>query len=117
MTVVVAGRVFLRTDIVLAGDDDAWGSTRRLSSNEQQCCKGLQTFPILAVKVGPVLEKIAHPFFENVGTPMSTEDVRQCEMHEEVAQPGRLEHICVEERPQMSPRIRSRSPGHRLPVR
>ena len=56
--------------------------------------------PFRACEIRPILEEIPHPFLVNIGRPMSTEDVRQCEVHEELAQPGRVEHICVEEGPE-----------------
>jgi len=53
-----------------------------------------------AREIRPILEEIPNPFLVNIGRPMGTEDARQCEVHEEVAQPGRVEHICVEEGPE-----------------
>ena len=58
------------------------------------------TFQFFACEVRSILEEIADPFFVNIGGPMGTEDTCQCEVHEEVAQPGRVEHICVEEDPE-----------------
>jgi hypothetical protein len=58
------------------------------------------TFQFFACEVRPILEEIAYPFVVNFGRPMGTEDARQCEVHEEVAQPGRVENICVEEGPE-----------------
>ena len=53
-----------------------------------------------AGKIRPILEEIPHPFLVNIGRPMSAEDVRQCEVHEEVPQPGRVENICVVKGPE-----------------
>jgi len=57
------------------------------------------TVQFRACEIRPILEEIPNPFLVNIGRPMGTEDARQCEVHEEVAQPGRVEHICVEEGP------------------
>ena len=58
------------------------------------------TFQFRACEVRSILEEIADPFLVNLGRPMSTEGACQCQVHEEVAQPGRVEHICVEEGPE-----------------
>jgi hypothetical protein len=58
------------------------------------------TVQFVRCKIGSILEQIAYPFVMNFGGPMSAEDTRQCEVHEEVPKPGRVENICVVKGPE-----------------
>jgi hypothetical protein len=51
-------------------------------------------------QIRAILEQIAYPFLMNFRRPMGMEEARQCEVHQEVPQPGRIQDICVEEDPE-----------------
>ena len=55
---------------------------------------------LVARNVGTILEEIAYPFLVYFGRPMGTKGARQCQVHEEVPQPRRVEDIGVEEGPE-----------------
>ncbi len=58
------------------------------------------TVQFVGCEVGPILEEIAYPFVMNFVGPMSAENTRQCEVHEEVPKPRRVENICVVKGPE-----------------
>jgi hypothetical protein len=55
---------------------------------------------LVARDVGTILEQITYPFLVDFGRPMGTKGARQCQVHEEVPQPRRVEDIGVEEGPE-----------------